>query len=292
MELGPVEVPRQIARALGVEARRRQDRREALLRLVVVVHHDPVRRRRLRRRPRRVRGLERVDRPVFLAQERAIEADRVGVVVLIVGAVAEVERALVVDLHHHDRPLGMEQRAQRGGQELEIAGGFVEERLARVARHGEREGQHRQHHRVALGGARLAIHVPDDALGDAEEGELGVDVRAGPGDHVEAELVREADERAHVALRIALPELELPGRDFVDIPGDVHVDQPHAEGPRGLEASAPIVRIEAPVVHAPRDQRDGLVADEQPAGAEAHAPPFIAFRSLFAQWFRHDWAGP
>jgi hypothetical protein len=42
-------------------------------------------------------------------------------------------------------------------------------------------------------------------------GELGVDVRAGAEDRVEAELVTEAEEGGDVALRIAAPSSSLPG---------------------------------------------------------------------------------
>ena len=275
MELGPVEVPRQIARRPGVEIRRRHQRGEATLFVDGAVVGAGV--------VTGIRGLEALERPVFVADEGAVQGDGVGVVVLIVGPVAEVERALVVDLEEHHRPVGIEQRPERGGEELEVARRLVVERVAGVARHREREGQHRQHHRVAPRRAGLAARVPGDALGDAEVGELGVDVRPGADDGVEPELVREAEEGADVALGVAAPELELSRSDFVDAPRHVGVDEPQAQVADGGEARAPVAGVEPPVMDAARGEGHGLVADTEPARHEVHAAPCSALsRSLVA----------
>ena len=59
--------------------------------------------------------------------------------------------------------------------------------------------------------------------------ELGVDVRARAHDDVEAELVREPEECAHIALGIAGAEIEHARRSFVDAPRHVGVDGGEAQ---------------------------------------------------------------
>ena len=126
----------------------------------------------------------------LVAQELAERVQRVRVVVLIVDAVAEVQRALVVDLHEHDGPVGPAQRRELLADRAEPARGLLEERVAGVARHREGQRDHRQHHRVTARRARLALGVPHDALGQAEARELRVDVRPGAQDAAEPQLVR------------------------------------------------------------------------------------------------------
>ncbi len=273
VELGPVEVPRQVrrraARRSASAAASVAKRRSSSLGVAIGAS--------------RVGRLEPLQRPVLLAQKRAVQADGVGVVVLVVGAVAEVERALVVDLEEHDRAVRVEQRPERRREELEVARRLVVECLARVARHREREGQHRQHHRVVARRAGLAARIPHDALGDAEVGELGVDVRSRADDGVEPELVREAEEGADVALGIAAPELELSRRDLVYAPRDVGVDQAHAHVARGRQARAPVSRIEPPVMDAAGRERHDLVTDAQAPRRELYAAPRpVASRSFTA----------
>src|SRR6266511_2094505 len=92
-----------------------------------------------RSRESRIGCLEGIQRLVFTAQERAIEADSVRVIILIVDAIAKVERILVVDLQKNDWSVRIEERAQHGREELKITRGLTEERLARVAWYGEGE---------------------------------------------------------------------------------------------------------------------------------------------------------
>ena len=76
----------------------------------------------------------------YLARRNSRNAwTRVGVVVLVVLAVAEVERALVVDLHEDDRPVGPAQVREALADGAVPARGLLEERVARVARHRERD---------------------------------------------------------------------------------------------------------------------------------------------------------
>ena len=184
MELGPVDVAPDLAGRPRVEPAGRLHRAEVELGVVP-------------------RGAERADLARVLgAQEPAERGDRVGVVVLIVEAVAKVEGALVVDLHEDDGPLGPAQGRQLLADRAVPAGRLVEERRARVARHGERDRHHRQHDGVSARGARLALGAPHDALRQAEVGELRVDVRAGPQHAPQPDLVRHPQERAHVEARV------------------------------------------------------------------------------------------
>ena len=155
---------------------------------------------------------------------------------------------------------------------MEIARRLVEEGVGSVARDGESEGQHRQDHRVASGGASLALGVPDDALGDAEAGHLRVDVGAGADDGVEAHFVGFPEEGGDVLGLVALAEIEVAGRHLVDRPGDVDVDEPNAEGLCRGEARLPVRGVEAEVVNRAGVEGDDLSADLDPAGDKAKAP--------------------
>jgi hypothetical protein len=95
VELHPVHVARQIVGSLGVEGVRRDGAGEDEPILL------PGRR-------------ERRWCLVFVAQELSKEPDRIGVIILIVGTIAKVERSLVVDLEEYDRPRGVDEGCQNG----------------------------------------------------------------------------------------------------------------------------------------------------------------------------------
>jgi hypothetical protein len=244
VELGPVDVPRELPRLPGVEALGRRGGREverlvgpgvAELAEVVVV---------------------------LLAEELAEVLHRVRVVVLVVLPVAEVEGALVVDLDEDDGAVGPAQARDLFADRAVPARRLLDERVAGVAGHGERDRHDGQDDRVPAGRARLALVVPDDALGEPEEGELGVDVRPRAEHALEAELVDDLAEARDVEGRIVVPEVELPGRRLVHAPGDVDVDDAEAHVLHGLEARAPVGRRVTPVVHRARPQRQDLAAAE------------------------------
>ncbi len=251
--LDPVEVTRERVRGLRVEAGRRLGRSEGDLGLVPG-------------------GAEGAGPLVLVAKERAEERDRVGVVVLVVRAVAEVERALVVDLDHHDRAIGPEvAREDRpaGGEPLFDL--FVEG-LARVARHRETDRHHRQHDGRVLRRARLARAIPHDALGETEVRELGVDVRSRPRDDAEPALVREGEEPLEVEARVARSEIERALRGLVLAPRHVDVDEAEAHRLHRVEAGAPRARVVAPVVHRAAHERERLASfEEEPGCVEADA---------------------
>src|SRR5262249_8085268 len=122
VKLAPVDVTRELLGRGRVETFRRLEGRESNLARRFLTRRGAV---------RRLEGLERL---VFVAEKRAINRDRVGVVVLVVGTVAKVERALVVDLHHHDRSVRPLERRERGRERPEVARGLVVERARGVAR--------------------------------------------------------------------------------------------------------------------------------------------------------------
>ncbi len=213
--LCPVDVPRNIGRDLRVEPLRWVDVTEP--------------RRAFGRRVEPVRLGERFDRFVLVAEEGAVPPDRVGVVVLIVDAVAEVERAFVVDLDEDDRSVRVHERRDDLPELAEVARGLVVENVARVARHRERDRKHRQDDRSTIRRARLTSRVPHDAFGNAEVGELGVDVWARSHDDVEALFLRHANEEGDIQARIAIAEVEDPRRCLVHTPRDIGVDEPETE---------------------------------------------------------------
>ena len=256
MELGPVDVPRELLRLLRVEATRRLDGRE-------------------RRGVVAPRVAQRAQVPVLRAQEVAERVERVRVVVLIVDAVAEVERALVVDLDEDDGPLGPAQPRELLADGAVPARRLLEERVARVARHRERDGHHRQHDGVTARRARLAIGVPDDALGQAEERHLRVDVRPRAHHALQADLVRHTEEARHVEARVPLAEVVLAGRRLVHAPRDVGVDEPQPHRAHRLETRPPLAARVPPVVHRAGPERQHLaVAEVEPVrDADARALP-------------------
>jgi hypothetical protein len=194
------------------------------------------------------------------------------VVVLIVGAVAEVERPLVVDLHEHDRPVRVTEAREDLAERVEPARRLVVESVARIARHRERQRRHREHDGVAVRRERLARRVPDDALGDAEERQLGVDMRAGPKDDLEASRVRHLEEPRDVEARVRLPEVEPACLDLMNGPGDVDVDETEPHRLHRVEAGPPLGGRVTPVVHRARVQRqDRAAAEVETARVETDA---------------------
>ena len=200
-------------------------------------------------------------------------------VVLVVGAVAEVEGPLVVDLDEDDGPLGVPEAGEDLAERLEPLGCLVVERVARVARHGEGERRHRQHHRVAVRRQRLALPVPHDALGDAEERQLGVDVRPGAEDHREATGRCHLEEARDVEARVRLAEVEAARLDLVRRPRDVDVHEVQSERPERVEARPPVGGRVPPVVHRARVEREELpVPQVEPSRVEADARPLEHLR--------------
>ncbi len=175
--------------------------------------------------------------------------------VLVVHAIAKVQRALVVDLAQHDRPCRPDQRRQALAHGFQPTIGFVQERDAGVARHGERQRRHGQHHWFAAWRARLASLAPDHPLRDAEISELGVDVRPGTHDGEQAQAVRGAQETHHVEPRIAHAEVQAAVGLLVHTPRHVHVDDVDAQALQRGERGQPFSRVEPPIVHAAGDQR-------------------------------------
>jgi len=165
-----------------------------------------------------------LDAAVLVQQEGAIGGDRVRMMILVVYAVAKVERAFVVDLAKHDRPRRPNQWRKPLSHGFQPTIRFVQKGDTGIARDGEGQRGHRQHHGHATRRTRLAVAVPDHALGDAEERELGVDVWPGSHDRQQTQAVREIQEAHGVQSRIARAEVEASVRLLVDAPGQIHID--------------------------------------------------------------------
>jgi hypothetical protein len=180
-----------------------------------------------------------------------------------VGLEAEEVAHLVVDLAGDDGTVGPLQRGQTRDGGVEPHRALLVELRRRVGRRREEVGAAADDHRRAQRGARHHALVPEHAERVAEVGQLGVDVRPGPDQHLEAALAG----HAHEALDVALSgEVELAARRLVDRPGHVGLDHLEAEGAHRVEHVAPAFRVEPPVVDGARDQWHNL-------GAHPQSPP-------------------
>ncbi len=209
-------------------------------------------------------------------------------VVLAEGAIAKEVADLVVDLEHADRPVRVDSRRDDLADRVVPAPDLLVVGVAGVRGDGEHPRREEQHHGVAPRRPRLDRRVVDDALGEAEPGELGVDVRARPHEGDEVLLGGHVEEGAQILALVTLPEIELARRGLVHAPRHVRLDDRQTHGADRAQAVSPVVSADAPVVHGARAQWDLSAAESERGATERSRTRIVKlFGATCWPWLAH-----
>ncbi len=187
---------------------------------------------------------------------RAPPRQRVGVVVEIERAGPVVGAAVVIEGERDHRPGRSDERRQhpaelgQPGRDLGLVAG------AGQGRQGVGPRRLRQPGRPAVRGPGLDVRIPDDALGQAAEGELGLDPRARPQHRVQAGGGDRGQERRQVT---GAGPVEAAVGALVDRPRHRGVDRGAAEGADRGQQPRPRRGRRPPVVQRAGRQRQAAV---------------------------------
>ena len=180
--------------------------------------------------------------PTRLAPPR----DRIGVIVMIVGAEPEEQLGFVVDADRNDWPVGGEVRPDDLGHRCVPAADPLAKRRAGVRRHRPRARWRGHPHRRTARSPCLARGLGEDVIRHAEAGQLGVDVRPGAQDDREPRRRGGVEEPRQSSL--AVPR-QLAALELVDPPRHVGLDQCQPLPVHRTQARRPACRGDPPVVH-------------------------------------------
>ena len=218
---------------------RRAERREPVRDVLILPAHP-------RDAARRRAGVPRAWRLPVEPARLAPRRDRVGVIVVIVGAQPEEHLRLVVDPDRDHRPVGRQVRPHHLGDRRVPRAHSLAKHRARVRRHRPRARRRRHPDRRAARAPRLARRIGEHVIGHPEARQLGVDVRPRAQHDAQPLGVRRLEEPRQIAL--ALP-VQVPGGRLVDPPRHVGLDDRQAELVHRAQARRPARRRHAPVVH-------------------------------------------